>query len=194
MIYLVRHGETEFNREGRYQGRLDSPLTDRGRRQARLCGQLLARHVDSGAIWTSPLPRAVETARVVEAALPDAELRIDERLREVSFGLWEGLTRAEIVAGWPGIRKRHPPQQWKLNAPDGEATEALMARLQALLQDAASRPEDVILVGHGIAGRLIRGLHSGLTLSAALQLPAPQGVVYRLRRGGVIDTLACADA
>lgn len=189
MIYLLRHGQTEFNLEGRYQGQSDSPLTDQGRRQARANGSLLAEHIGSAPIWTSPLPRALETAQLVAKALPKAEIHLDERLREVSFGVWEGMTRADIAAGWPNVRKQHPPRLWKLFAPEGERIESLMSRLDAVLRDAAKMKGDLILVGHGVAGRLIRGLHSELSLSEALKLDAPQDVVYRLHSTGRIDEL-----
>ncbi len=189
MIYLLRHGQTEFNLEGRYQGQSDSPLTDCGRRQALAYGTLLAEHVGSAPIWTSSLPRAMETARLVAAALPNAELHLDERLREVSFGVWEGMTRADIAAEWPNVRKQHPPRQWKLHAPQSEGIDPLISRLKAVLDDAVNLKGDLILVGHGVAGRLMRGLHSGLSLSEALTLDAPQDVVYRLHDDGRIDEL-----
>lgn len=189
MIYLIRHGQTEYNREGRLQGQSDSPLTEVGHRQARSCGALLSAEVDGAAVWSSPLTRAAETARLVAMELPGAALSLDARLAEASFGLWEGLTRQEIEAGWPGIRKRHPPREWKLHAPGGEDIGSLTARLAAVLKDARYHPGDVILVSHGMAGRLIRGLHGNLPLGEALHLGAPQGVVYRLLPGGRIDEL-----
>lgn len=189
MIYLLRHGQTEFNTEGRYQGQMDSPLTDLGRWQARACGALLAAHVGPASIWTSPLPRAEATARLMAQILPGVEVRLDPRLREVSFGVWEGLTRAEIGAGWPNIRKQYPRHQWKLHAPEGEAIEAVLSRLQEVLRDAAAQPEQVILIGHGISGRLMRGLHADLPLSEALGLDAPQDVIYRLHRNGLVDAM-----
>jgi probable phosphoglycerate mutase len=189
MIYLLRHGQTEFNTQGRYQGRLDSPLTDLGRRQAQACGRLLAGHVAKASIWTSPLPRAEATARLMAQILPDAEVRLDQRLREVSFGAWEGLTRAEIVAGWPDIRKRYPRHQWKLHAPQGEGIAAVLARLREVLRDAMAQPAEIILISHGVAGRLMRGLHADLSLSEALALEAPQDVIYRLHRSGLIEAL-----
>lgn len=193
MIYLLRHGQTEFNLEGRYQGQADSPLTEHGRQQARACGALLSRHVEAAPIWSSPLPRAAETARLLAAALTGSCLRLDARLSEVSFGVWEGMTRAEIAARWPNVRRQHPPRQWKLHAPGAEGIGPLMARLRSVLGDAAAETGDVILVGHGVAGRLLRGIHAGLAMSEALALNAPQDVVYRLHPGGRIDALQ-ADA
>lgn len=189
MIYLLRHGQTEFNTEGRYQGQLDSPLTDLGRRQVRACGRLLAAHVEAAAIWTSPLPRAQATAGLLARLLPGTEIRLDARLREVSFGLWEGLTRAEILAGWPDMRKQYPRHQWKLHAPGGEGIDAVLSRLREVLSDAMAQPGQIILIGHGVSGRLMRGLHANLPLSEALGLEAPQDVIYRLHRDGRVDAM-----
>ena len=191
MIYLIRHGETAFNAAGRYQGHVDSPLTPLGVAQAQASAALLAaefRHAPPPPIWTSPLGRALATAEIVGAALPGAPIRPDPRLREISMGRWDGLTRAEIEAGWPGVRRRHPPREWMLNAPEGERIGPVRARLGAVLE-AASAAAPVILVGHGIAGRLLRGIHAGLTVAEALHLEAVQGEVYRLAPGGGIGRL-----
>ncbi len=188
MIYLLRHGQTEFNLSGRYQGRSDSPLTDLGRRQAAAFGQRLAEHANPRAIWTSPLPRAAGTARLLSAALPAVPVLKDPRLQEVSLGLWDGMTRDEIAEGWPGVRRRHPPRQWMFHAPEGERLESLLDRLGAVLADATAA-QDVVLVSHGITGRLIRGLHAGLPLAKALELEARQDVIWRLEPGGRITEL-----
>ena len=108
-LYLLRHGETEWNREGRIQGSQDSPLTARGRAQATAQADILAREVPQMwqlARYCSPLRRARDTARI---ALDGLVPVIDRRLREVDFGAWEGLTPAErgardpqLVAGGAG--------------------------------------------------------------------------------------------
>jgi len=188
LIYFVRHGETEFNLAGRYQGQMDSPLTQRGWRQANAAAALLAAHSVRAPVWTSPLPRALATARLVAGDLK-SELHQDTRLVEVSFGVWEGMTRAEVAARWPDIRKQYPPHEWRLHAPAGEETGALLSRLKAVLDEASAPSGDVILVGHGVAGRLLRGLHAGLSLSTSLALTATQDVVYRLHPGGRIEDL-----
>lgn len=194
VIYLLRHGQTEYNTEGRYQGWSDSPLTDLGRRQAQAHGALLAEHLVAPAIWASPLLRAAETARIVADAMPGATLRHDPRLRELSLGIWDGLTRAEIAQGWPGVRKAHPPRQWMFHAPEGEGLAPILARLGDVLAEAAKVQGPIVLVSHGIAGRLLRGLHAGLTLQDSLHLDAPQDAVHRLIPGGGIEVLPHASA
>lgn len=189
MIYLLRHGQTEFNRDGRYQGQSDSPLTDLGRRQAMAFGALLAARVRNACILSSPLGRAASTARLIAQALPGAPLTLDDRLRELSMGLCDGLTRAEIAARWPDLRRGRPPRQWMFHTPGGERLGDVSARLSSVLADAAAAQGDVILVSHAVTGRLLRGLHGGLPLPEALQLDAPQDVVYRLLPGGRVESL-----
>lgn len=187
MIYLLRHGETEFNAAGRYQGRVDSPLTPRGRAQAAAGAALLAEALGAAgpAIWTSPLGRARATAEILRAALPAAgPPRIDPRLTELAMGEWEGMTRAGIEERWPGLRRRHPPREWMFHAPGGERMAEAQARLAAVLAAAAMAEGPVVLVGHGVAGRLLRGLHRGLPPAEALRLPATQGEVFALLPGG----------
>ena len=91
-LLLARHGETDWNREGRWQGGSDTSLNERGREQARE----LAQQLDSvDAIYSSDLARAAETAAIIAGTL-GVEVRVDPRLRERSFGDWEGLNAEEI--------------------------------------------------------------------------------------------------
>ena len=107
LIYLVRHGETEWNRAGRMQGQRDSPLTTRGEDQARRVGLALARPIGAGdgfAMVASPLGRTLRTAAIIRAAMglaPDG-CPTDDRFMEITWGAWDGLTRDEIDAGEPG--------------------------------------------------------------------------------------------
>ncbi len=107
MIYLVRHGETTWNRVGRQQGHLDSPLTSRGIEQAHAVGRALRRalpDVDTVCIETSPLGRARQTATILcnELGLDETALVTEPLLSEANFGVWQGLTHAEIDARYPG--------------------------------------------------------------------------------------------
>ena len=105
-IFLVRHGETVSNTEGRYHGRLHSPLTERGVAQARAIGRRLRLLPDAlrAAIASSPQPRAQRTAELIRECLGERamQVQLDERLCEVSIGRWEGLCEAEIAAVAPG--------------------------------------------------------------------------------------------
>ncbi len=187
-ILLVRHGETAWNLERRYQGRFDSPLTERGAAQARAIGQLLAGLPAAVAapIVASPQGRARRTAEIIREELGSAgAVRVDERLRELTLGSWDGLTYGEIEAVSPGIFDDDGPE-WCFRAPDGESYDAFAARVGEWLgeqNDAAP----IIVVAHGLVSRVLRGLYAGLPRAVALTLPVPQDRIYRLSDGASVQ-------
>jgi probable phosphoglycerate mutase len=136
-LLLARHGETDWNRELRIQGSSDIELNELGRRQAQQLAQELT-DVDLDAIYASDLSRAQATAAAV-AATHGLDVRLDARLRERSFGSWEGLTREDIAEFPPGSRH------------DGESDDQVRRRVLAAVQEiAAAHPgEQVLIVSHG---------------------------------------------
>ncbi len=136
-LFLARHGETDWNRELRIQGSSDIELNELGLEQAHTLAQELE-HVELDAIYASDLARARTTA-VAVAATHDLEVRIDPRLRERSFGSWEGLDRDDIAALPEGSRH------------DGESDEEVRERmLEAVQAIADAHPgEQVLIVAHG---------------------------------------------
>jgi broad specificity phosphatase PhoE len=186
VIYLVRHGETEWNRVRRYQGWSDSPLTERGLVQAEAIGHLLRDlpEAQSAELVASPIGRARHTAEIIRERLGrTAPLRFDDRLREISLGSWDGLDRAEIAALRPGIFDGDNYHEWYFATPDGESYEVFAGRIAAWLAEAADRP--LIVVTHGIVTRVLRGLYAGLPRAAALRLLVPQDRIYRLADGAI---------
>jgi broad specificity phosphatase PhoE len=194
MIYLVRHGQTLFNREDRVQGRVDSPLTALGEQQAAAMGaRLKALIAAEGGEWTiqvSPLGRARQTAAIIAEITGLGEPAVDERLIEVGYGVFEGLTRPEVDAGWPeftgmnGIFGR---------APGGETFDGIAARVADWLDETRQHAAGArtIAVTHAGVARTMRGLYLGLDAPAMRQMDKPQGVIFRLG-GGAIDRLECA--
>ena len=183
---LIRHGETEWNVERRYQGQLDSPLTARGIAQAEAIGRRLAElgELASAPIVASPLGRARHTAEIICAKLNRTGFETDERLREVTLGSWDGLFRDEIAARSPGIFETHGPYEWYFHSADGERYAAFEARLAAFLGDARRRPK-LIIVAHGVVSRVLRGLYRGMPRDQALRLPVPQDSIFRLSEGRI---------
>ena len=194
MIYLLRHGQTQFNAERRIQGQCDSPLTALGREQAAALGRALgaelgeARHTVP--IVASPLGRAFASAEIVRTqAGIAAPIETDERLMEVGCGSWEQLTRPEIAARHPGYEGAESfMEAWRDHCPDGETLEQAMARVEDWLRWAEGRT--VVAVSHGITGIIMRALHERLDGEAMLMLPCPQDRLYRLAGGTVSELLA----
>lgn len=194
MIYLLRHGQTEFNAAGRYQGRLDSPLTPRGLAQAQQMGAALAALVEPAGvvIMASPLGRALRTAQIVGASL-GRSVTTDPRLIEVGLGEWEGRTAAEIDTGWPGQRDAFPRNEWVFHAPGGESYDSVATRIGDVLTGIAADPERVrVIVTHAFTGRVLRGLFAGLPRHRAVRLEIPQDAVLRLDAGGSIVRIPVA--
>ncbi len=185
-IYLLRHSETEWNAAKRFQGRLDSPLTHRGRDQAAQLGRALAAALGSRPalpMHVSPLGRARETAAIVgRHFLGFGPLVSEPRLQEVSMGSWEGLTRAEVEARWPGLLDGASRSDWYFRSPDGESYPDAIGRVRAWLEGLDG---PVVAVSHGLLGRLVRGAWLDLPKEDALALPVPQDMVWHLSLAGV---------
>jgi probable phosphoglycerate mutase len=140
-LLLVRHGQSEWNAVGRWQGQADPPLSELGERQAR---QAAARLPAVDAVWSSDLARAAGTAALVAAEV-GAPVVVDRRLRERHAGEWQGLTRVEIEQRWPGyLADGRRPQGWE---PDEQVVERALAACHAI---AAAHPgAQVLVVTHG---------------------------------------------
>ena len=152
LVYLLRHGQTIWNAERRFQGQLDSPLSLLGISQAQAVAARLAREIaapEDFAIVSSPLGRAWQTASIVAQSLEISPTRIsrDSRLAEVGFGDWEGRTWAEVDAGDPGIWERRQAALWTHRPPGGgEAFAEVAERLGDWLSD-RQEGERLIVVG-----------------------------------------------
>jgi broad specificity phosphatase PhoE len=186
MIYLVRHGQTEFNRERRIQGHVDSPLTELGVRQAKAVGRLLRDLIRDPVGWrivSSPLGRAHATAELVSAKLGGLPVELDDRLKEMSWGAYDGRLRAELEAQEPETFGR---TGWAFDAGTGESHEAVSERVGAWLTSLPPEPDrKIIAVSHGISGRVLRGLYANLDRDEASLQDVPQDAVYLLQHGGV---------
>jgi broad specificity phosphatase PhoE len=191
MIYLCRHGQTFHNREGRMQGQTESDLTPLGRLQAAAMGELLAGLIDQPADWrivASPLRRARHTAETIGARL-GLPVAFDERLLEIDVGDWSGRLWADLKRESPELFADHA---WGFRAPGGETYEAMMSRLAGwLAEQEVEADRRLIVVSHGVAGRLLRGAYAGLSQDDTLAQDVPQDAIFRLS-GGQIERLACA--
>ncbi len=191
MIYLCRHGQTFHNREGRLQGQTESDLTPLGRAQAAAMGDLLVSLIEDPSDWrivASPLRRARNTAESIGAAL-SLPVAFDDRLLEINVGDWSGRLRDEVRTEAPELLT---DPDWAFRAPGGETYDDIMVRVSAWLAEQAPEPErKLIVVSHGIAGRLLRGAYGGLTRPEVMAQDVPQDAIFRLQ-GGLMERLACA--
>jgi broad specificity phosphatase PhoE len=179
-LYFIRHGETDWNAEGRLQGQRDIPLNDLGRVQAEEVAGILARLDRRFAdlpYWASPLSRARETMELMRARLGLArpDYRTDDRLKEIAFGEWEGRTWPEVERGYPELAAARVADKWHVTPPAGENYEAVAERLKPFL---APIERDSVVVAHGGVGRVLMALIGGLSKAAAAETYVRQGVVY----------------
>jgi broad specificity phosphatase PhoE len=138
----VRHGQTSVNREGRFQGRLDPPLTELGRDQARRAASGLAGG-GATAVWTSPLQRAADTAREIAAVL-HAPLEIDERLVEIDYGDWDGLRLTEVDAAQWSAWRADPT----FTPPGGESLASVAVRVADFGAERLHADTTIVAVSH----------------------------------------------
>ena len=190
MIYLLRHGETVWNRAGRFQGQGDAPLTAEGVAQARAMGRRLAQEELAGArLISSPLYRAWQSAVLVAEALSldSRNIEFEPRLMELGFGEWEGLTREEIKARAHGEWRARKADVWNHVPPGGESLAELEVRAEDWLAVHRDR-EPLIVLSHGLTSRVLRGLYLGVRGPDVLGYSVRQTEFYRLS-GGRVDTL-----
>ena len=184
VLYYVRHGETDFNLQGRLQGRRDTVLNAHGRQQAAQCAALLHdlfvrdhRQAQDFKYISSPLKRARETMDIVRRALglPPLDYDIDARLIEIAYGEWEGLTLTEINARNVGVLTRRERDKWDFAPPGGESYRQLADRIGAWYRSLKS---DTVVAAHGGGVRALMALLKILPEEKATHAQIEQGVVY----------------
>jgi broad specificity phosphatase PhoE len=190
-IYYIRHGETEWNAEGRLQGTQDIPLNDLGRQQATHAGNILAglfardgRDKSSLAFVASPLGRARLTMELVRATLrlPQDDYAVDDRLREIGYGRWEGWTLAQMQASDPEVFARRQADKWTVPPPGGENYASVQARVSDWYSQLTT---DTVAVAHGGTARALMVALGIETPDSAADLTVEQGAVYVFGDGGL---------
>ena len=190
-IYYIRHGETAWNAQGRFQGSRDIPLNGLGRSQAvaagAILGDLLAgdgHEPSSLRFVASPLGRARMTMELLRDAmkLPPADYSVDGRLREIGYGQWEGLTLGEMKLNDAATFARRDADKWGVAAPSGESYAGVTLRMRDWLDSLLT---DTVAVAHG---GTMRALMVALGVASPLEAadtPIGQGVVYVFSDGGL---------
>src|SRR3989442_13313239 len=170
-IYLIRHGESTWNAQRRWQGVADSPLSDAGRAEAILLADAL-HAVPLQAVYCSPLRRAVDTAAVV-AAVHRLDVIPVADLREIAFGVWESLLATEVEQRFGALLKEWWDRPDQVQIPGAEPLEAARAPVAAAIHEIVARHEDgqVAVVAHGCVDELRRMTLMGASLSSYLRVP-----------------------
>lgn len=191
-LYFARHGQTEWNRERRYQGKQDIPLNETGRKQADANGPLLKflfeeSNIDPNSFswYASPLSRARETMERMRAAF-DQELppvQYDDRLQEISFGHLEGKLHDELPAELAIAPGKRPPEYWNFRPDQGENYQDVADRLLAF---GAELTKPSVIVAHGGILRVVRHLVENFPRGEAINWPPPQGTIAQFTDGRMV--------
>jgi probable phosphoglycerate mutase len=190
-LYYVRHGLTNWNMDGRLQGQHDVALNERGRVQAAECAGILrdlfmrdGRRPAELDYASSPLVRARETMDLLRSALglPPGGYSVDDRLGEISFGEWEGLTYQDVLARDSEVVAKREGNKWRFLPPGGESYEQLAVRVGAWY---ATVERNTVVTAHGGTARALIGLLGIKPPEEAAHYPIDHGVVYVFAGGHV---------
>ena len=185
VLYLVRHGQSEWNRIGRIQGRRESPLTALGRAQAVALGRMLREVLpDPGIdIVASPLSRAFETATIIarELGRDAGDVRADARINDFDVGVLAGYPGWDaVVTDHPGLARLRLEDPIRFHPPGGESGADVLARARDFLAAREAAGRDALVVCHGVINKFIRAAARGITGGDIIALGEDQEVVYRL--------------
>lgn len=179
-IYIVRHGQTQWNVEGRMQGRLDSPLTEQGIEQASANGALLKALGGVDQLWVSPSGRTTETAYLINS-YTKATIEFADELLERDCGEWSGMTINEIQERHPQAWARRLEDPYWYQPPQGESLQDMLLRAHSFLDDLFdSQWQSVALVTHGVMSKVILKFYLGLSDIECTRTRHPNDTVYRL--------------
>lgn len=187
LIYYVRHGQTDWNAELRWQGRIDIPLNETGRNQAQEYGRLLARLKLDLSLFTfisSPLSRSCETLEIIrkELNLPPNEYETDDRLIEINYGDLEGTTQSDFKASNREMYYYRKANQWTFKPENGENHEDVLKRVIEWHSD-LDRDGQYIVAAHGAVGRVVRHHLAGIPRDELSKMAFPQDKVFKFIDG-----------
>jgi broad specificity phosphatase PhoE len=185
---LVRHGQTEWNREERFRGRVDIPLNEAGLRQAEAAGRHIAAGWSPSAVYSSPLSRCLQTAQAIAAATPGKpEPAIEEGLLDVDYGDWQGLSPQEAARQYGSLYDAWLNAPHRVHFPNGEDLAQVRARVVAALERLAARhpTETIVLVSHLVVCRVLLLAVLGLDNSHFWRIAQENGAlnVFRVEQG-----------
>ncbi len=187
VLYFIRHGQTDWNAQGRMQGQSDIALNDTGRAQALRNGKTLAALLETPQNFdfvASPMGRTVETMEIVRTTLglEPTGFRTDKRLLEIRFGRFEGLTFDEMAEQMPEAHALREKDKWANRPPEGESYFDLAARIEEWYLEL---DRDTICVSHSGVSRVLRGVLLKLPPAEIVVLEVPQDKVLKIKAGEI---------
>ncbi|MEH2289832.1 histidine phosphatase family protein [Nostoc sp.] len=197
-LLLVRHGETDWNRQTRFQGQIDVPLNDNGRQQSQKAGEFL-QEVAIGKAYSSTMLRPKETAEIILKQHPNVKLELQDGLREISHGLWEGKLETEIELEFPGELQRWRTIPMQVQMPEGEnlqqVWERSVAAWQSIVQAASNNQfKTVLVVAHDATNKTLLCHILGLSLENFWSFRQGNGAVSVIDYTAGIDGLPILQA
>ncbi len=185
-IYLLRHGQTEWNLEGRYQGQLDSPLTLLGKKQAEENAIKLSKHIDIHKVkfFASPLGRAKSTAKIIArySGLDYSSIIFEKNIQEFNYGIFEGKTKTYCQEQYKEVFTQREADKFNYLLEEGESYAEVSKRLKVWLAS-ISHEKEVVVVAHEMINRTLRGIYCGLKNEEMLQLRQPNDLLIKLENG-----------
>jgi len=183
IIYLLRHGQTEWNVEGRYQGQLDSPLTALGEEQARRNTLKLQKYVDIKTVklFSSPLGRAKDTAEIIAKfnRMDSSDIIFNEDLQEFNYGIFEGKTKEYCKKVYAKEFSEREANKFSYVLEGGESYVKVFERLMRWLSSVQDE-EVIVVVAHEMINRALRGIYCSLTTDEMLTLRQANDVLIKL--------------
>lgn len=180
-LILIRHGETDWNIEGRYQGQEDPPLNEQGLKQARQLARDIAK-LDIDVLYSSPLLRASQTAEIIQLHL-NIPLFIEPRLKEIHQGDWQSRLRSEIERLYPDLFRRWETDPWEVTPPNGESLYQVQTRVHEALEEILARHANrsIGIVAHRIPLALIKMRYQDLDPNIVRTLNMPNTYYEEIR-------------
>ena len=189
-VYLIRHGQTTWNRAGRLQGQADSPLTLLGTQQAEAIGETLKVIIgaEKYVFWSSPLGRTKQTTSIIcdTIGFRYEEVVFDERLVEITLGDRDGYKSWKaLFEDFPEDMARREKDPWNFFHPNGESSQMVQERLRPFIKKICDLDGLHIIVTHGVVSKIIRGMYLDLTPEEVFSLGRPQDAFHKLHNGNI---------
>ena len=191
ILFLIRHGESEWNRVGRIQGQINSPLTNLGIDQAKAISKYLSKNFYNKkfVIYSSPLGRALRTAEIIAKGInyQKEKIIIEERLKDFNLGEITGISWEKVAENLPELARLRLEDPMNFYPIGGESGSEFEARLRSFLSELVDDDTPNILVSHGIVNKFIRGILKNLNGKEIIALGESQDVIYHMDHGNEME-------